>query len=156
MKFTVRRTRATEYVSRALAPDEHITAIVPASQTLLNYWFLLPLILGLLILDFVVLVGTALILGSIVVMATNKYFGIVVTTKRVFVIRWSFFAQKPTGLAAEMPISRVRVTRWAPGGLWCRLDLTLGDTPMKLYVRRDVVPDVNNMLATLGAATPSA
>lgn len=118
------RDKLAERVQPLLQPGEQVQAVVPA-QTGFN-----PM--------------AALVFGAIIAVLVNKYWMLVVTDRRIVVMKQSKLRMAPKGIDRELP----RATAIGPvSGLWGKSEV-LGQ---KTYIHKRFHKDVEQ--ADLGAST---
>lgn len=85
-----------------------------------------------------------------------KIYGVVVTDRRVLMVRRTLMLNRIKGVESALPRDQVRVVEWKPGALWSVLKLEIAGVPMRLNVHRMHRNDAEGLVAALGSAPGAA
>ena len=130
-----RRRKMLEHVTPQLEAGEQVMAIVPHSQTGPTPYFVL---LTYLYLFFI------------------KVYGVVVTDRRVLMVRRTMMLNRIKGVESALPRAQVRVVEWKPGALWSVLKLDVAGMPVRLNVGRVHRRGAEELVAALGSVPGAA
>ena len=131
-----RRAKVEEFVKPQLEPGEQIVMTVSHVQTGPTPWF--QALFGILFLFWV------------------KYQALVLTDRRVLVIKKSMMSGRPRAIDAAYPRNQVKVLDYREPKVWGKLTLDYGSGPVKLNVHRMNREQAQQFIDALGGVTAAA
>jgi hypothetical protein len=131
-----RRAKVEEFVRPQLEAGEQIVTTVSHVQTGPTPWF--QALFGILFLLWI------------------KYEALVLTDRRVLVIKKSLLSGRPRAISTTYPRNEVKVLDYQVPTVWGKLTLDLGGTPVKLNVHRMNRDQAQQFVDALGGITTAA